>query len=269
MKSVPITISAAPTPDGDGQDDDEETEEEDSATGGVKLGARREVSVIVDGKAGKDAANDDDDEGWESGSSLSSVPTDEITSIPIEDHSHRYKSLHRHRHHSHNDPRPHHNLDGWHSHAHPTPHAVYHDEYELHLPSGRTAGHRSLARYYRQNLHNYPSAAERQTRLAIADGEAADGDGEEDTQTDGRGRQVARRSSMGMVGVTDAKKREVKAVEHRERKRTQRIQASYNWGNEKRANRQKHFRVSDSVECKLRTIAEDLYRILCCNDGIP
>jgi pre-60S factor REI1 len=227
-------------PENDDEQMEDRSEDDDSSNNGVKLGARRDVITTVDGVNGDEVAEDDQD-GWESGSSLSSVPTDEITSLPIEDHSHRYKSLHRHRHHSHRDPRPHHNLDGWHSHAHSTPHAVYHDDYELHLPSGRVAGHRSLARYYRQNLHNYPTQAERQARLAIEEGNASSS---EQTLPHHRGRQIARRSSMGIVGVTDAKKREIKSAEKRDRKRVQRIQARYSWGNEKRANLQKHYRVS-------------------------
>jgi len=49
----------------------------------------------------------------------------------------------------------------FHSHAHITNTAVFYDEHEMHLPSGRVAGHRSLKKYYRQNLHSYPTAAER------------------------------------------------------------------------------------------------------------
>jgi len=134
-----------------------EAEDSDDSTstagGGVKLGASRKTVTTTDDA---DMSGDGEDEGWETDSTVSDVPTDEITSIPIDDRSHRYKLLSQSRHHSHGDPRPHRSVDGFHSHAHATPVAVYHDEYELHLPSGRTAGHRSLNKYYRQNLRNYP-----------------------------------------------------------------------------------------------------------------
>ncbi len=252
--------------DEDDEEQDDEEMDDSHPSGGVKLGAKRDVTVTVDGQ-GDVGMQDDDEDGWESGSSLSSVPTEEITSVPLHDHSHRYKTLHRHRHHSHIDPRPHHASDGWHSHAHSTPHAVYHDEYELHLPSGRTAGHRSLARYYRQNLHNYPSQAERRARqLAIANG-AESTETEADARSHDRGRQLISRADggLGMANVSDAKKREIRAVEKRERKRVQRQQARQDWGVEKRANHQKHFRVSGVTWMQVIINANVLSRILCCS----
>lgn len=118
-------------------------------------------------------------------------------------------------------------------------------DYELHLPSGRTAGHRSLARYFRQNLHSYPTPTERVERQAIQDG-TSDSDEEmvAPDQPDERGRQLTTRANggLGMIGVTDAKKREVKAVEQRETRRAQRELGKFQWGVEKRGNQQKHFR---------------------------
>jgi pre-60S factor REI1 len=194
-------------------------------------------------------SSNEDDAGWETDSTVSSVPTDEINSIPI-DRAHRLKSLNKSKHHNHADPRPHRAADGFHSHAHGAPHAVYHDDYELHLPSGRTAGHRSLNKYYRQNLRNYPGVAERmenaQRRVTAGSGEDSDVDmdGEEREQQDGRGRQqlTTRSSNMGMIGVSDAKKAEIAAVERREQRRGQRQRNFYEAGNEKRGNFQKHFR---------------------------
>lgn len=123
---------------------------------------------------------------------------------------------------------------------------AYRDDYELHLPTGRTAGHRSLARYFRQNLHNYPSAAERMAQLAIADS-AAESDGiDMELQQPGgnRGRHVVSRANggQGMLGVSELKKKEVAKAEVRERKREQRQQAKYQWGNNRRSNFQEHFR---------------------------
>ncbi|KAF1832249.1 hypothetical protein BDW02DRAFT_555186 [Decorospora gaudefroyi] len=233
------------------QDSDESTS---TTGGGVKLGARRDTVTTTDD--GAMSSNNEEDEGWETDSTVSSVPTDEITAVPI-DRSHRHKSLSKSKHHNHADPRPHRAADGFHSHAHHTPQAVYHDEYELHLPSGRTAGHRSLNKYYRQNLRNYPGVAERMEeaqRRAIpgvitAAGEDQDGDvamdGEDDEGEQRQSRQqlVSRANGgMGMTGVSDAKKKEIQAVEKRDRQKEQRARNRYQAGNEKRANFQKHFR---------------------------
>ncbi|KAK3115851.1 pre-60S factor rei1 [Teratosphaeriaceae sp. CCFEE 6253] len=231
-------------------DEESDDEENGQADGGVSLGVKREVKTTVQGENGEEMAVDGD-EGWESDSTLSSVPTDEISSVPIEYQDHKYAKLDKHRHHSHSDTRPHKNTDGFHSHAHHTPNAVYHDDYELHLPSGRTAGHRSLRTYYRQNLRNYPSAEERVEQRRIAD-QRHDSDADYDEPTSevtetggaGRGRQVVSRANggLGMIGVSERTKQQVRAVEKRDLKKQQRAQNRYQAGNEKRNNFQKHFR---------------------------
>ena len=227
-------------------EDGEVDDEEQRGDGGVSLGVKRAVKTTYQNEAGEDEEMVDDDEGWESDSSMSSVPTDEITSVPIEYRDHQHAKLDSHRHHSRTSSHPHKQNDGYHSHAHTTPTAVYHDDYELHLPSGRTAGHRSLRTYYRQNLRNYPTAEERAEQRMLEDGRHdSDADDEEPAaSTEGRGRQLISRANggQGMVHVSDAKKREVAAVEKRDQKRAQRAQKRYEWGNQKRANFQKHFR---------------------------
>ena len=250
--------------------DDEEEEEEVmeggglSRSGGVKLGARRgeTVSVASVRGDGDEEMVDEDQDGWESDSTLSSVPTEEIGSVAIQDFSHRYQKLGRHRHHSHSDPRPHQNPDGFHSHAHHVPHAVYHDEFEMQLPSGRTAGHRSLNRYYRQNLRHHPLPAERQQQRMIANESGSDTEMEE--QSPPRGREANRaiisraNGGLGMVGVSEPKKKEARVIEKRARAKEQRAQARYQWGNERRANFQKHFRVC-LRERDIRSLSE--YRL--------
>ncbi|CAK4033515.1 Cytoplasmic 60S subunit biogenesis factor REI1 [Lecanosticta acicola] len=232
---------------------DEETEgEEEETGGGVSLGAKRAAKTTVENEAGEDVdMGGDDDDGWESDSTVSSVPTDEITAVPIEHQEHKYEKLGLNRHHSHTDRRPHKNSDGFHSHAHHGANAVYHDDYELHLPSGRTAGHRSLNKYFRQNLRDYPSTEERAEQRMIEDerheSDADDedtGDADSAEQNGPRGRQVVSRANggLGMMGVSESKKREVRALEKRDLKRQQRAQNRYQAGNERRANFQKHFR---------------------------
>jgi len=189
-----------------------------------------------------------DADGWETDSSASSLDSADLTAVPLDQHYHQYEKLDRHPHHSSQDPRPHRNRDGFHSHAHKHAHAVFYSDYELFLPSGRSVGHRSLNKYYRQNLHSHPSAEERQSQLAIEAARQVEG-GEEDQQVatrgDGeRGRALVSRANggLGMIGVSDQKKREVKAVEKRARKLEQQEKRRFQWGNNKQANHQKHFR---------------------------
>ncbi|KAL3421710.1 C2H2 type zinc finger containing protein [Phlyctema vagabunda] len=225
-------------------DIEEDSDEEDElpgkkSSGGVKLGARRK------------ATNDDDEEmedpeGWETDSSESSLDSDDLTSVPIDSRTHQYEKLDKHPHHAHEDPRPHRNKDGFHSHAHKHAHAVFYSEYELHLPSGRTAGHRSLNKYYRQNLHSHPSPAERQEQLAIEAAASSDDSDAEESQVARRerGRQMMSRAhgGPGMLGVTEEKRKEVQAAEKRSQKIEERERRKVQWRNNKQNNSQKHFR---------------------------
>ena len=219
------------------EDSDTEMDEPKTSKGGVK----------VNGEA--------EDEGWETDSSCSSMDSDEITSVPIDDRTESYGRLHLHRHHSQTDPRPHKNADGYHSHAHHHNNAVFYDEYEMHLPSGRVAGHRSLKKYYRQNLHIYPTAAERTARAqrlleeGSGDEEMEDVDGPTPA-TPPRSQALTRRGEAGMLGATAAQKKEVRDAEIRSRQKEQRDQRRYQAKIEKQANSQKHFRVSLKIVTK-------------------
>lgn len=155
---------------------------------------------------------------------------------------------------------------------------AYHDGYELHLPSGRTAGHRSLARYYGQNLANYPTPDERaeQAQHLIADGRANSDDEENSGQAvDGRQRgrdrelRVTRANGgSGMLGVSELKKKEVGRAEVREKKREERVRANVQWAKDKKGNNQKHFRVSLGGGEGVERCANVLARIHCCSSGI-
>lgn len=233
--------------DEEASSEDDDMDGANASNGGAKLGSKlsKVIKTVISSSNGDQEMDDGDEnaEGWETDSSASSLDSENLTAIPI-DHTHAFERLPLHRHHSHTDPRPHRTVDGFHSHAH-SHHAVFHSDYELHLPSGRTAGHRSLSRYYRQNLHNYPTAAERAENRMI-EGAASNTNPNNEMITDGepRGRQLTTRAhgGIGMLGVTEAKKREVRAVEKREQKREQRNLRQYQWGVNKRANAQKHFR---------------------------
>lgn len=142
-----------------------------------------------------------------------------------------------------------------------TPHnQSYSTPTELHLPSGRTAGHRSLSRYYRQNLHSYPSALERaQAQKLIEDGSAVPS-----TTSDpslnmraqirnatgqqvairGRGKEVVTRAGggLGLIGASEEQRKEAARLEFKERRRAERRENRYRAGNERANNNQKHFR---------------------------
>lgn len=224
-------------------DVEDESESEDALpgkkqSGGAKLGVRREAKTVGDGEE-----EVDDADGWETDSSESSLDSADLTAVPLDQREHQYEKLNQHPHHTHSDPRPHHNKDGWHSHAHKHAHAVFYSDYELHLPSGRTAGHRSLNKYYRQNLHNHPSPAERQEQLALEAAQDSDKEMEDQqvARQGERGRALASRAN-GMLGVTTEKKKEVVAAEKRSRKFEDRARRKYEWGVNKQNNSQKHFR---------------------------
>jgi pre-60S factor REI1 len=246
----------------DASDDTEMGQESDPVkNGGAKLpGAKTE---------------DVEDDGWETDSSFSSLDSADLTSVPVDDHSHQYSKLAMHRHHSHHDPRPHRNADGFHSHAHQHGiNAVFHDEFELHLPSGRTAGHRSYKKYYRQNLHSYPSAAEkmeRQQRLLEQSEENEDMEIDSQPSSNSGSQALMRRSEAGMVGATVSQKRDVRASEIRGRREGEKAMNRYQAKVEKQNNSQKHFRVSISHAATsfVYSLANpSAYRIPFCNDSI-
>ncbi|KAJ5173092.1 Cytoplasmic 60S subunit biogenesis factor REI1 [Penicillium capsulatum] len=151
-------------------------------------------------------ASDGDDEGWETETSASSMDEDDLD-------SHRKEPL------------------------------IYQDEYELHLPSGKSVGHRSLAKYYRQNLHSYPSMEERATRqLAIENGEI------EEEEQKPRGRNANRalitraNGGTGMIGASEVQKQTALTSERRERTRAQRQENRYTARVQRANNHQKHYR---------------------------
>ncbi|KAF5658204.1 YBR267w-like protein [Fusarium heterosporum] len=200
--------------------DDEDMSDDGSVVnengGGAKLGARRSTRLTrVDG-----ADMEGEGDGWETDSSASSLDSEDLTAVPAEGHIHQFERLDKHPHHSRQDPRQRHQADGWHSHAHKPTRAVFYDDYELHLPTGKSVGHRSLNKYFRQNLHNHPSAEERAERLAI---EEARGEEEESTldgqmvPTGSRSREVVPRGMAGMAGAPEQQKRRARRAEERGR----------------------------------------------------
>ncbi|KAG6002582.1 hypothetical protein E4U21_002965 [Claviceps maximensis] len=231
--------------DGEDDEDDEGSVTEGEERGGAKLGPKRKSKTL--GEDGKEIGEDEDAEGWETDSSASSLDSADLTAVPAEGHIHQYERLNKHPHHSSRDPRHHRQADGYHSRAHKHTHAAFYDDYELHLPTGRSVGHRSLNKYFRQNLNNYPSPEERAERLAI---EAAGSDAEEPSKKDNSivlrngqrfKRDVVPRGAAGLANVSDEKKKAVRKSEHRGRDLEQFKTKKTDWAYGKKANNQKTY----------------------------
>lgn len=151
---------------------------------------------------------DDDDDGWETASSATSVESD--------GESKPYRP---------SQP-------------------IYQTDFELHLPSGKSVGHRSLARYYRQNLHNYPTPEERAARqLAIENGTAEEDNEQKPRRNHHRAVITRANGGLGMLGATASQKHEAQVAERRERNRAQREERKYIAKVNRTANNQKHYRV--------------------------
>lgn len=118
---------------------------------------------------------------------------------------------------------------------------VYSADLSLHLPSGQTLGHRSLSRYYRQNLHSKPLSISQSSILGITDASASTSEALQPRSTS---RLQPTTVSKAMIGVPEAKRREVTAVT----KRAQRSEWSRRghdvWAMQRERNRQKFFKVS-------------------------
>ncbi|KUI53571.1 hypothetical protein VP1G_00868 [Cytospora mali] len=245
--------------DDDMEDDSDDDDDEATQHGGVKLGGKR--AAVTTNDEGEEV--EEGDEGWETDSSASSLDSADLTAVPAENHYHQYERLDSHAHHSSNDPRPHRQRDGFHSHSHKPTRAVFYDEYELHLPSGRSVGHRSLNRYFRQNLRERPFLEGHQQRLALEalengdDSDAMDVDSDDDEEGSNN-RQLTHRpvrdqkrqlvgragGGAGMLGVSDKKKKEVRKAEQKGRKFENFREKRNQWLVNKEGNNQKYFHYS-------------------------
>lgn len=234
-----------------GEDSEEESDERDNAMSKKSKKTLRKSEAPADD--GWEDVEGGEGDGWETDSSASSLDSTELTSVRCDRTSTALEKK----------PQGHHRHDGWHSHAHHT-HTLYHDDYELHLPGGKSVGHRSLNRYYRQHLREHPLSEKAVRRIADEpyphgeDGEDVDVDMEEggvevegeDMQLNRRERReeeryerrIAKRDNMGMVGLSDFKKREIERQNMRDRTVEIRGRNRYQAGTEKRHNKQKHYR---------------------------
>ncbi|KAF3908148.1 hypothetical protein AA313_de0200168 [Arthrobotrys entomopaga] len=186
------------------------------------------------------------DETWETDSEASSCESEEIGSLKV---STLARKLSHHR-----TSSSHHLEDGWHSHAHSHSHThvahVYFTETEMHLPTGRSVGHRSLARYYRQNLRDH-AGEENGDTLAIEDGSAESAGEATATPNDGESAARARRDKalvsranggQGLALASKAAKAQAKKLEKRDRAIEERGRGRFQAKVERMANNQKHYR---------------------------
>ncbi|KFA50954.1 hypothetical protein S40293_02501 [Stachybotrys chartarum IBT 40293] len=226
----------------DGGESDTDSSEDDH--GGAKLAGRRSTRLVGVVGVERPDVNGDVEDGWETDSSASSLDSAELTAVPAEGHLHQFERLSKHPHHSRHDSRHRHQADGWHSHGHKHAHAVFYDDYELHLPSGRSVGHRSLNRYFRQNLNNYPTPEERAERnvLALTEAESEpQSSGHEIVDRKGRNQGLAKRNTAGMVGVSVETKQRVRKAEQRGRDLENSRSKRNDWSYGKKLNNQESY----------------------------
>lgn len=111
---------------------------------------------------------------------------------------------------------------------------------ELHLPSGKTLGHRTQARSFRQQTRPQPSSTEECSQKAVTAGPSSDPGMTTDPRT---GREVATRAGGGMIGVPMQQQRALRTVEKMMLKAEVRARSRFERVVEKSGNRQKHFKV--------------------------
>ncbi|KAF4122073.1 pre-60S factor REI1 [Geosmithia morbida] len=189
-------------------DDDEDDDDDDAVKGGAKLGAARAANYV--NEDGEEVSTEEAD-GWETDSAgEDDEPSDARTR----------------------------------SQGQKNARSIIQDEYELHLPTGKSIGHRSMNKYYRQNLHNYPTPEERAEREAIEAGRP-DSDNDEDNKVatrNGRSsRAVVPRGAAGMTGVSDKKRENVQKAEQRGRTREAVVSKKKDYTVGKKLNNQKTY----------------------------
>ncbi|SZF05650.1 unnamed protein product [Blumeria hordei] len=189
-------------------------------------------SKLEQNDADSELDEDDDRDGWETDCSGSTINVSKLTK---KDHqkSEGYS----------NDTR----LESW-SNDEKNNLVSYYNDYELHLPSGRTAGHRSLNRYFKQNLHNHPSPMEQQEELAIKAINISGFKENYDIDSQSSGRKIIRgplirnSDALGIAGISAQKIKELSTQEKRSRKVEERGRRRNEWLVNKQNNSQKHFR---------------------------
>ncbi|KAI5778149.1 C2H2 type zinc-finger-domain-containing protein [Geopyxis carbonaria] len=115
---------------------------------------------------------------------------------------------------------------------------LYHDDYELHLPSGRSVGHRSLAKYFRQNLRDHPLHDRSVRRIADTPYPQRALNRRERREE----QRLIRRNGPEHLGVATTQQRQVTELTKKARDLDLRGRRRQEWGVDRKGNFQKHFR---------------------------
>ena len=119
---------------------------------------------------------------------------------------------------------------------------------ELHLPSGKVLGHRSRARFFRQDLSNHPSSSSSSRQPLLTETEA-ETEAENESETVSMGstdRRLAMRAgtSTSLIGVPELQRRALVAIEKKMEKMETREKNEYQHVLEKGGNKQKRYKVA-------------------------
>ena len=125
---------------------------------------------------------------------------------------------------------------------------VLQEDDEIRLPSGKTLGHRSRARYFRRNQNRTPLPApsprqiQSKTNTPDVHVEASSSDSSE--------RQLVMRAgtSTSLIGVSELQQRALRATEKKVMQMETRAKNRYQSGVERAGNSQKHFKVLRRLE---------------------
>ena len=122
------------------------------------------------------------------------------------------------------------------------------NEDEFRLPSGKTVGHRSRARFYRQHLTEHPSSSTSPRQQLLTDTEAeieAEAESEH-VPIQSTDRRLAMRAgtSSSLIGVPELQRRALIAIEKKMEKMEIRAKNEYQHVLEKGGNKQKRYKVA-------------------------
>ena len=124
--------------------------------------------------------------------------------------------------------------------------ALVPNENELRLPSGKVLGHRSRARFYRQDHSDHPSSSSSSRQPLLTEAEAEVENESETVPIPSRDRSLAMRAgtSTSLMGVPELQQRALIAIEKKMEKMESRAKNEYQHVLEKGGNKQKRYKVA-------------------------
>ena len=122
-------------------------------------------------------------------------------------------------------------------------------EDEIRLPSGKTLGHRSHARYFRRNQNRTPLTTQRSRQLQSIRTTTTESQAVAPASTSSDRQLVMRAgTSTSLVGVPELQQRALRATERKVMQMETRARHRYQSGIERAGNSQKHFKVCRRLE---------------------